>query len=117
MVPVCAAGFTSHLWVAVFLVGVAASGHQGWSANLYSAISDVMPKSVVSTVVGVGAGAGGLATLAAVQAVGFVLQRTGSYALIFCAAATPYLIALALLHLLVPRFKPTLVAATAPAIP
>lgn len=106
VVPVCYAGITEHLWVAVILVGMAASSHQGWSANLYSAISDVMPKSVVSTVVGLGAGAAGLATLAGAWAVGHVLQATGSYALIFCVAATPYIISLLCLHLLVPQFAP-----------
>ena len=104
VLPVCIAGFTSHLWVAVILVGLAASAHQGWSANLYSAISDVMPKSVVSTIVGVGAAAAGFATMGAAHAVGFVLDTTHSFAALFCIASTPYLISLGILHLLVPRF-------------
>jgi len=103
--------------VAVIVVGLAASAHQGWSANLYSAISDVMPKTVVSTIVGLGAAAAGLATMGAAQAVGLVLDRTHSFAVLFCIASTPYLISLGVLHYLVPRFgaQPPAQALSAPA--
>lgn len=115
VVPVCTAGITTHLWIAVFLVGMAASSHQGWSANLYSAISDVMPKTVVSTVVGLGAAAAGLATMGGAWMVGRWLQGGGGYALIFCVAATPYIISLLCLHLLVPVFAPAPLDETPPA--
>lgn len=106
VLPVFAAGFLPSLWGSVFVVGLAASAHQGWSANLYTFVSDTMPKRAVSSVVGLGGLVSGIAGMGTAQLVGWVLTATGSYVPLFVAASTLYLIGLLALHLLVPRIEP-----------
>src|SRR5260370_11640510 len=61
VVPIVFAYRVSGLWPAVLLIGLAAAGHQGFSANLYTLTSDLFPKRAVASVMGVAgmAGAGG----------------------------------------------------------
>jgi hypothetical protein len=41
--PILFAGGASSLWMAVRLVGLAVACHQGWSANIYTLVSDSFP--------------------------------------------------------------------------
>ena len=54
VVPVFLAPYASQIWLAVLIVGLAGSAHQGWSANLFSVVSDTMPKEAISSVIGLG---------------------------------------------------------------
>ncbi len=94
------------LWWTVALIGIAAAAHQGWSANLFTVVSDCFPRAAVGSVVGLG-GFGGAIGGALVQiAVGKWLDASGgSYAPIFFIAGTIYLVALLVIHLLLPRFE------------
>lgn len=112
VVPVFAAVALPGVWPVVLLVGIATASHQAWSANLYTFASDTMPKSSVSSVVGLGGFAGGIASMFVAQAVGWVLTATGSYVPLFGAASLMYVIAFALMHVFVPRIRPA--AAGAP---
>eukprot|EP01036_Dinobryon_divergens_P057395 gene57395-76627_t len=47
-------------WVPVILIGIGASAHQAWSANIFTTVSDMFPKHSVGSVVGIGGMAGGL---------------------------------------------------------
>ena len=93
-------------WWAVFLIGVAAAAHQGWSANLFTTASDMFPKRAVGSVVGVGGMAGAIGGMLIATAAGFILQFTGSYVILFVICGSVYLLALLLFHLLVPRMEP-----------
>lgn len=103
VVPVFFACVTTHLWLAVFLIGLAAAAHQGWSANLYTFVTDTTPKSSISTVIGLGGLTGGLAGMGVAKLVGFVLQSTGNYYVIFLAASSMYVIGWLIIQALVPR--------------
>ena len=46
-------------WIPVILIGIGASAHQAWSANLFTTVSDMFPKHSVGSVVGIGGMAGG----------------------------------------------------------
>jgi ACS family hexuronate transporter-like MFS transporter len=105
VVPVFFASVTGHLWIAVVLIGLAAAAHQGWSANLYTFVSDTTAKRSVASVIGIGGLAGGLAGMTVAKIVGYVLQFTGSYYTLFVAASSMYLIGLLILHVLVPRIE------------
>jgi ACS family hexuronate transporter-like MFS transporter len=105
VVPVFFASVTSHLWIAVLLIGLAAAAHQGWSANLYTFVSDTMPQRSVASVVGIGGLVGGLAGMTVAKIVGYVLQFTGSYYSLFVAASFMYLIGLLIIQLLVPKIE------------
>jgi ACS family hexuronate transporter-like MFS transporter len=93
-------------WWAVFLIGVAAAAHQGWSANLFTTASDMFPKRAVGSVVGVGGMAGAIGGMLIATAAGFILQFTGSYVILFAICGSVYLLALLLFHLLVPTMEP-----------
>jgi len=104
VVPIVFAANESNLWVATLLIGLAASAHQGWAANLFALASDLFPKSAVASVVGLGGMFGSLTAMAFSQTAGFVLEATGSYWSLFLIASTAYLLALAVMHALMPRF-------------
>jgi ACS family hexuronate transporter-like MFS transporter len=106
VVPICTASWVSGLWAAVFLVGLAASAHQGFSANLYTLVSDTVPRQAVSSVVGIGGMAGSIGGMLIAKLTGYVLEWTHNYLFLFALAASAYLIALLLIHLLLPRLEP-----------
>jgi MFS transporter, ACS family, hexuronate transporter len=106
VMPVMFASTAGHVWTAVALIGLAAAGHQGWSANLYTLASDVMPDSDVASVVGLGGFAGAVSGALVSTAVGWLLESTGSYLPVFAAAGSVYLLALAVIHGLAPRLQP-----------
>jgi MFS family permease len=103
VVPVFLAPFAGTAWLAVLIVGIAGSAHQGWSANLFSFVSDTMPKEAISSVVGLGGFAGYLAGGFISGITGLILEKTGSYVLVFIYFSGMYVISLAAIHLLVPR--------------
>jgi len=103
-VPVFAAAAVTHLWAAVAVIGLAAAAHQGFSANLFTLVSDTMPRHSVSSVVGIGGMAGAVGGMLVAKATGYVLEWTGSYQILFLMAASAYLVALAVIHLLLPQW-------------
>jgi MFS transporter, ACS family, hexuronate transporter len=112
VVPILAATRVGD-WSAVLLVGLAASAHQAWSANLYTTVSDMFPKKDVATVVGLGGMAGSVGGMVFPWVTGRLLDHfhaagdvTHGYAILFAACASAYLVAFALHHLLAPRFEP-----------
>jgi len=117
VVPVFAASRVSHLWVATLLVGLAASAHQGFSANLYTLVSDTAPRQVVSSIVGIGGMAAAVGGMFIAKLAGYVLEWTGEYRLLFLIAASAYLVNLAVIHLLNPHLKPMDFAAAPTARP
>jgi ACS family hexuronate transporter-like MFS transporter len=96
----------SGLWPATFLIGLAAAAHQGFSANLFTLTSDLFPSRAVGSVVGIGGMAGAIGGMLIAEIVGHVLQWTGSYKIPFLIAASAYLVALLVIHLLSPRLAP-----------
>jgi len=106
VVPIVFAYRVSGLWPAVLLIGLAAAGHQGFSANLYTLTSDLFPKRAVASVMGVAGMAGAVGGMLIAKIVGYVLQWTGSYMIPFFIAGSAYLVALAVIHILTPRMEP-----------
>ncbi len=105
VVPMAFAGGLHSEWAAVALLSLAASAHQGWSANIFTTVPDMFPHEYVGRIVSFGtvAGAAGGAIFAA--AAGHILQITHSYTPLFLYAAFAYLVALALLRTLAPGLK------------
>jgi ACS family hexuronate transporter-like MFS transporter len=106
VVPIVFAAQTANLWIAVLLIGIAAAAHQGWSANIFTLASDMFPRQAVGSVVGIGGMFGSIGGMLIALVVGQILQLTGSYVPIFAIAASAYLIALLIIHLLAPRLEP-----------
>jgi ACS family hexuronate transporter-like MFS transporter len=105
VVPVFYAGQTLHSWVAVILLGVATAAHQGWSANLFTTVSDMFPKRAVGAVVGLGSSAGSAGGVLFAAMIGRILQVTGSYAVLFAIAASAYLLGLLIMTRLAPGLQ------------
>ena len=92
--------------MAVRSIGLAAAAHQGWSANLFTLASDMFPRQAVGSVVGLGGMAGAVGGMLIAKFTGYILEATGSYVPVFLIAASAYLVALGVVHLLVPRLEP-----------
>jgi ACS family hexuronate transporter-like MFS transporter len=103
VVPVCIAPAISSLWPAVLIVGLAASAHQGFMANMYTVVTDTMPGSVASSVVGIGGMVGALASMIAALMIGVILDLTHSYYVPFLWASLSYLMALGVIYVLMPK--------------
>jgi MFS transporter, ACS family, hexuronate transporter len=106
VVPVIFAPRVEGLWTAVGLISLAAAAHQGWSANIFTTASDMFPRRAVGSVVGIGGMAGGIGGMFVATATGHLLQLTGSYHIVFFIAGLIYLVALGIIHMLVPRLEP-----------
>ncbi len=113
-------GAQSAWWPAI-LIGLAGAGHQAWSANLFSTIGDMFPKSTIATITGIGAMAGGIGSMiiqksagalftyaenagAAFTFLGFEGKPAG-YFIMFCFCGIAYLVAWSIMKALVPKHK------------
>jgi ACS family hexuronate transporter-like MFS transporter len=105
VLPVYFASVTTDYRIAIGLIALATAAHQGFSINNFTLISDVFPRQAVASVVGIGglfgAIVGGL--FAAVS--GILIARVG-YMPLFIFASTAYLMALIIIHWLIPRLEP-----------
>ena len=106
VVPIAFAAYADNLWLAVALVGLAAAAHQGWSANLFTLASDTFPRQAVGSVVGFGGMAGAIGGMLIAKLTGYILDASGSYVPVFLIAASTYLVALLIIHLLLPKLEP-----------
>ncbi|MCU0429024.1 MAG: MFS transporter [Cytophagaceae bacterium] len=105
VVPIFFASQTENLWVAVTLIALAAAAHQGWSANLFTMVSDMFPKRAVASVVGIGGMFGALGGMILAALSGILIKHMG-YVPLFILAAGNYLLALLLIHILAPALQP-----------
>jgi len=106
VVPIIFASRVTSMWSAVFLIGLAAAAHQGFSANIFTLVSDTVPRKAVSSVTGIGGMAGAVGGMCVAKVVGWVLDATGkNYLIPFLMAGFAYLIALAVIHWLLPRLQ------------
>jgi ACS family hexuronate transporter-like MFS transporter len=102
------------MWYAVVIIGIAASAHQAWSANLFTTVSDMFPKNSVASVVGIGGMAGGMGGMAVAKVAGILFdhyKRLGhietGYYILFLYCGLGYLAAWFLMFkVLVPKMKP-----------
>jgi len=99
--------YVTDVWVAVALISMAIAVHQAWATNVFTTASDMFPKELVSSVVGIGGMAGAVGGILFPMLVGYLLDLyklngnlVGGYNLIFTLCGTLYLIAWIIIHLL-----------------
>ena len=108
-------------WWPAILIGIAGAGHQAWSANLFSTIGDMFPKSAIATITGIGGMAGGIGSFFIQKGAGMLFTYTdelgqafnflgfsgkqGGYFIMFCFCGLAYLIAWSIMKTLVPKYK------------
>ena len=113
------------VWFPAVIIGLAGAGHQAWSANLFSTIGDMFPKSTIATITGIGAMAGGVSSFIINKGAGMLFDyadgqgaafafagfegKPAGYMIVFCICAVAYLIAWAIMKSLVPKHKPIVV--------
>jgi len=106
VVPIIFTAQVKSMWLAVGLISLAAAAHQGWSANLFTTVSDMFPRRAVGSIVGIGGMAGAVGGMFVAKAAGYILEWTGSYWSLFMIAGSAYLVALAVVHVLAPKLEP-----------
>ena len=102
------------MWYAVVIIGFAASAHQAWSANLFTTVSDMFPKKLVASVIGIGGMAGAVGGMAVAKVAGLLFDHyknlghieTGYYILFFYCGIGYLMAWLIMFKLLVPKMKP-----------
>ncbi|MFP9114559.1 MFS transporter [Flavobacterium sp. RHBU_3] len=103
----------SSYWMPVLLIGIGASAHQAWSANIFTTVSDMFPKKAVGSVVGIGGMAGGIGGVIVTKVGGALFDHykalghieTG-YTIMFSFCAVAYIVAWFVMKTLVPKYKP-----------
>lgn len=112
-------------WWPAIIIGLLGAGHQAWSANLYSTIGDMFPKSTIATITGIGAMAGGVGSFLINKGSGLLFTyaenkgdafsfmgfdgKPAGYMIVFCICAVAYLIGWCIMKALVPKYKPIVV--------
>jgi len=102
------------MWLAVAVIGLAAAAHQAWSANIFTTVSDMFPARAAASVTGIGGmfgGLGGILLVLLVQKNMFIhYEKAGNiqagYFIMFLICGGAYLLAWAVMNLLVPRMEP-----------
>jgi ACS family hexuronate transporter-like MFS transporter len=98
------------MYFAVAIIAIAAAGHQAWSANLFTTVSDMFPKNAVGSVTGIGVMAGGLGGVTIQLLTGRLTDLykdtpQHAYLIMFVICALAYLIAWSIMKMLVPKYK------------
>lgn len=108
ILPVTLVPIITSKWLAVFLIGVGAAGHQSWSINGYTLVSDVFPKKATASVIGIGKMVGVVVAILADITLGSVLDQANNsgYFWAFVISGVSYLIILGFVHLLMPGMTP-----------
>jgi ACS family hexuronate transporter-like MFS transporter len=111
---------TYSYWYPIIIIGIAGAAHQAWSANIFSTVGDMFPRSAIATVTGIGGMAGGIGSYLINKGSGVLFDYTGmtqmkfmgfegirsGYFIIFSICAIAYLIGWTVMKSLVPKYKP-----------
>ena len=106
-------------WFPVILIGIGGAAHQSWSANIFSTVGDMFPKSAIASITGIGGMAGGVGSMILQKVAGnlFVYAeetqmtfmgfegKPAGYFIIFCVCSVAYLIGWVIMKALVPKYK------------
>ncbi len=108
ILPVAFVAVTESKWIAIVLIALGAAGHQAWSANIFTLVSDVFPKKATASVVGIGGMVGAAAGFISNLVLGAFLDNASETGFFwaFLIAGSCYLVILGLVHLIMPKMTP-----------
>ncbi len=106
-------------WFPVIMIGIGGAAHQSWSANIFSTVGDMFPKSAIATITGIGGMAGGVGSMLLQWFAGELFVYAGEtnmvflgfegkpagYFVVFCICAVAYLVGWIVMKALVPKYK------------
>jgi ACS family hexuronate transporter-like MFS transporter len=100
-------------WIPIILIGIGGASHQAWSANIFTTVGDMFPKSAVATIIGIGGMAGGIGSFIINKGSGVLFDyslaewgsKTPGYTIVFSFCAVAYLIGWIVMKSLVPKYK------------
>jgi ACS family hexuronate transporter-like MFS transporter len=112
-------GYYSYLF-GIIIIGIAGAAHQAWSANIFSTVGDMFPKTAIATITGIGGMAGGVGAFLINKGSGVLFDFAkntnmkffgfegieSGYFIIFSICAVAYLIGWVVIKSLVPVYKP-----------
>ena len=114
------------VWWPCIIIGLTGAGHQAWSANIFSTVGDMFPKSAIATITGIGSMAGGIGSFLINKGSGMLFTyaegqgdafefmtftgKPAGYMIVFCICAVAYLIGWTIMKILVPRYKPVVIS-------
>lgn len=114
------------VWWPCIIIGLTGAGHQAWSANIFSTVGDMFPKSAIATITGIGSMAGGIGSFLINKGSGMLFTyaegqgdafsfmdftgKPAGYMIVFCICAVAYLIGWAIMKTLVPKYKPVVIS-------
>ncbi len=107
-------------WIPIIIIGIAGAAHQAWSANIFSTVGDMFPKSAIATITGIGGMAGGIGSMLINYGSGVLFDHAkgsdlsllgfrgieAGYFIIFCICAVAYLVGWCIMKGLVPKYRP-----------
>lgn len=113
VLPILLARYATDIWIVVFIISIVAAAHQAWSTNIFTVVSDIIPKESVSSVVGIGGMAGSLGSTLFPLLVGTLLDHYklignigAGYNILFTICGLSYFVAWAIIQLLTHKMKP-----------
>lgn len=109
-------------WFPIIIIGIAGAAHQAWSANIFSTVGDMFPKTTIATITGIGGMAGGIGSFIINKGSGTLFdfsQNTNmifmgfegieaGYFIVFSVCSVAYLIGWTIMKILVPKYKPVI---------
>jgi len=96
---------TQSPWIAAVLIGLGLFAHQGFSTNVFGMTADVIPATRVASVIALGAIAGNLSGTGIIEFAGWSLTNGLGYVPLFAICGSAYLVALAFIHLMLPKLE------------
>jgi len=112
VIPIIITRYTTDMWVVVALIGLSAAANQAWSANIFAIVPDMFPKTVISSVVGLGGMAGAIGSFLFPIFIGFILDLyknagniVAGYNIIFLVCGSSFLLAWVLIHFVTPKME------------
>ena len=107
-------------WFPVILIGIGGAAHQSWSANIFSTVGDMFPKTAIATITGIGGMAGGVGSMLMQFGAGLLFVhadethmtfmgfegKPAGYFIMFCICAVSYLVGWVIMKTLVPKYRP-----------
>jgi ACS family hexuronate transporter-like MFS transporter len=106
VMPVFLLSWIPSLALAIVFLSMATAAHQGWASNIYTIVSDIYPKSAIGSMTGLTSFAGAIGGIIFSPLVGWILQTTGNYQIIFAIASVAYLLAWLSLKIFIPKIEP-----------